>query len=434
MTYYFHPLKTVLSVLIEMGALFWFLKPVQGSAGKVRLISGYILCGIFLYWVMVAQLQSYLDFTLRVLLPMLVLRFCYEQSLRNTVYYSFVFFLCVGMCTSFLSGPLLLGFGIDISLIRDASPLSSWLYAVFIGVCKFAMVTLVRSCLHMREINFRSTAQILAICFPTVLFAYVRHELYRYAGGGDFTTTLSIMALSLFVFTFVLTISVEDNSYYTQKSEEEKRLHSQLQRQYEELLQQGKNNEAIRRMYHDIENHLACIRALSNNKDVEEYIRSIEEEMNRSQPVFNTGNAIVDIVLRGKVQEAHSRGVELEVFADASLAGFMDSVDICSLFSNALDNAIDASAKVEDADKRNVIVKTACVGRYFVVKISNFFVGKLFYQYGRLQTTKLDKTSHGIGIKGIEQTLKKYDGTLEISTEDDYFTTQMTIPLPQSSL
>ena len=46
---------------------------------------------------------------------------------------------------------------------------------------------------------------------------------------------------------------------------------------------------------------------------------------------------------------------------------------------------------------------------------------------GKIKTTKDDRQNHGFGLDNIKSALKKYDGLLDASCDDNQFTLDVTV-------
>ena len=89
---------------------------------------------------------------------------------------------------------------------------------------------------------------------------------------------------------------------------------------------------------------MICISNLSNEKDVKEYVKSLD--LNIGYINFNFGNKILDIIISEKYQLCKDKGIRFDIVAD-----FSNMMDLCVIFSNALDNAIEACDKILDDSK-----------------------------------------------------------------------------------
>lgn len=106
----------------------------------------------------------------------------------------------------------------------------------------------------------------------------------------------------------------------------------------------------------------------------------------------------------------------------------MKSSDIFSLFSNALDNAIECVSEYDD-DKRIISLKVIRQEKITLISIENYCDKEIVYDGGLPVTTKKDKNLHGFGLKSIDYIVRKYDGVVKIKTENNMFS--LTIVLPE---
>jgi sensor histidine kinase regulating citrate/malate metabolism len=106
--------------------------------------------------------------------------------------------------------------------------------------------------------------------------------------------------------------------------------------------------------------------------------------------------------------------------ADGGCLSFMAPVDLYTLFGNALDNAIEANRKL-DAAGRFIELQIYKKKGLVMVQIANPFCGTLAMEGALPRTTKEDKNRHGFGVKSIREIIEKYDGVMEITTEQQVF-------------
>ncbi len=192
------------------------------------------------------------------------------------------------------------------------------------------------------------------------------------------------------------------------------------------------NQEKVKRLYHDIKNHIACIEG--NNKEAgirKKYIDSLNLEIDRLNLGFNTGNEVLDVILNNKREKCVHNNISLKVFIDFSKVNFIEYFDICTIFANCIDNAIEACKKVKNNHNRYISIKGVCVNNFYVIKIENSKTNKIKKLNGDFLTDKKDKFLHGIGIKNIKLSVEKYNGEIIIEHLDDKFILKMLIPINQ---
>ena len=127
---------------------------------------------------------------------------------------------------------------------------------------------------------------------------------------------------------------------------------------------------------------------------------------------------------------AKKHQIRLTCVADGSLLNFMHVTDICTIFGNALDNAIESVLMQEDTQKRLIHIAVSSVRQFIFIQISNYCDYTVEHSEGQLpQTTKTDKKNHGFGLKSIRYSAQKYGGTLTVSTDKNWFELKLLIPV-----
>ncbi|WP_338658292.1 GHKL domain-containing protein [Paraclostridium sordellii] len=195
-------------------------------------------------------------------------------------------------------------------------------------------------------------------------------------------------------------------------------------------MQVESNHEKVRSLYHDMKNHMICIGNLDTIEEVKTYVGNINLELNSMNNSFNTGNKIVDIILSDKKSICIKNNINFECFLDLSKLDFVDMNDICIIFSNAIDNAIQACQKIKiNSLKKYISIKVTYVNSFCVINIENSKINKILSKKGNIITDKKDKFYHGIGIKNIRNIVNKYDGEVSIKFDDEKFLLTIMIPI-----
>ena len=105
-------------------------------------------------------------------------------------------------------------------------------------------------------------------------------------------------------------------------------------------------------------------------------------------------------------------------------------IDISSIFSNLVDNAIEACNKIDDDTiEKYIIIKGILIKGYYVVRCENSKSNTLIIRNNKIITSKKDKFLHGIGIDSIKSSIKKYNGELKIKDSDNKFVATIHIPI-----
>lgn len=204
-----------------------------------------------------------------------------------------------------------------------------------------------------------------------------------------------------------------------------------LQNQYVQYKQSRESIELINYKYHDLKHQIAVLRSEEDPNKREEFLNRMEEEIRQYEAQNKTGNKVLDTVLTTKSLYCAKHGITFTCVADGTLLDFMDVMDICSIFGNALDNAIECELKIPEKEKRLIHVTVSKQKQFLILRFENYCEETLQYQEGTPVTTKKEKEFHGYGLKSIQYTVNKYDGAVSMNLEDNWFELKVLIPIVQ---
>lgn len=206
-------------------------------------------------------------------------------------------------------------------------------------------------------------------------------------------------------------------------------INAQLKSQHQEYLQSKENIESIGRLAHDLKHQIAALRAQVDPEHMAAGFEQLEASVQQYSAQQHTGNPVLDVILTAKTHTCADRGITFTAVADGKLLDGMSSMDIASLFGNALDNAIEATSKLAAPEQRLIRLALYQQGRFVVLRVENYYDSALKTDTeGNLRTTKKDARSHGFGVKSIRHIVQQYGGEVTIRTKDHWFTLTALIP------
>ena len=104
-------------------------------------------------------------------------------------------------------------------------------------------------------------------------------------------------------------------------------------------------------------------------------------------------------------------------------------MEIAALFGNMLDNAIESTERISDAQKRLIRLYVTAEKGFLRIRIENTCAEQLRFVDGMPVTTKRDKRYHGFGMKSMRRTVEKHGGSIVADQRDDWFELKILIPL-----
>lgn len=169
---------------------------------------------------------------------------------------------------------------------------------------------------------------------------------------------------------------------------------AQLKSQHQEYLQSKENLDSIGRLAHDLKHQIAALRAQVDPEHMAAGFEQLEASVQQYSAQQHTGNPVLDVILTAKTHTCADKGITFTAVADGKLLDGMSSMDIASLFGNALDNAIEATSKLSDPEKRLIRLALYRQGQFVVLRVENYYDSALKTDTeGNLRTTKKDTRS-----------------------------------------
>ena len=202
-----------------------------------------------------------------------------------------------------------------------------------------------------------------------------------------------------------------------------------LQNQYAQYRQSRESIEVINHKYHDLKHQIAVLRAEPDAGRRSAYLDGMEEEIRDYEAQNKTGNSVLDTVLTGKSLYCTRHGVELTCVADGARLEFMDVMDLCTIFGNILDNAIECELRVEEREKRLIHLAVYAKKDLLVIRCENYCPEVLKFQDGLPVSTKPEGDYHGYGIKSVRRAAGKYGGAVTVHNGEEWFEINVVIPL-----
>ncbi|SCH44930.1 Uncharacterised protein [uncultured Clostridium sp.] len=187
--------------------------------------------------------------------------------------------------------------------------------------------------------------------------------------------------------------------------------------------------DRLKFVYHDLKNHMICMKGYDTKEEIISYINNLENQIGDFEKVKNTGNKTLDIILGEKIHLCKKHNIKFEDNINISKLGFIKDIDICAIFANAIDNAIEACVNIDNEIEKRIEVKATYINGFSIIKFINSKVNDIRIIDERIKTSKDDEKIHGIGLASIEYIVDKYDGEVVVNYSDNEFILKIMIPI-----
>lgn len=234
-----------------------------------------------------------------------------------------------------------------------------------------------------------------------------------------------IIVASCLIYPICISNIITKNYYKTINAVTNRQLKTQIE--YYNVL--NDKTRDLRVFKHNFKNTLIVLETHLKNNDLESAKKFINKSNNQLDYLntFNTGSSVLDALLFEKRRIANSYNIELE-FSGSIKTEIIDDIDLCIIFGNSIDNAIEACQKLNNEIQRIIDIKIRYLNNLVDIIITNPTLEHINIQENTMRTTKSDATNHGFGLESIYNIAEKYSGDAEIYYKDNLFTLNIVIP------
>jgi hypothetical protein len=234
------------------------------------------------------------------------------------------------------------------------------------------------------------------------------------------TAALTVMELlavvACFLCDFLLLRYIRQLENHHQVVMEKQIAELQLRSQIEHYDQLVNTIEDVGKLRHDVNNQLQTIYALLSSGETQiarTETDALQERWNAIHMERHCANKLLDALISEKEKACAAKMVTLEAKLDVPEGIALEGLDLCSLFSNILDNAIQAASIVKDGD-RKISLEAYLSAHRLSITASNTYDPK--------SPKENPSIGHGYGLQIIKSIAEKYNGGINVTTQDESFT------------
>ncbi|MCD7819768.1 MAG: GHKL domain-containing protein [Lachnospiraceae bacterium] len=322
-------------------------------------------------------------------------------------------------------------------LVKFSSTLSGvvsiYLCAVLYSVLLIPSTLLVqRETADFEELKI-TPGQLVGFVFPLALYIAVRQSVFTSLLLLNWSQWLRLELLQLAILACSNFETIAAGRMAAAEIEHSELLEKQvlLEKRQQQYSVQAASVDAINHRYHDLKHYLTAMENM-NAKEAGASVQAIRQEIEVYECMQKTGNKMLDILLFERMRECQEKNIRLIPYIDTRKIEFINLTDLCVIFGNAMDNAIEASEKLKYVNMKEISIKIGVSNNLLIMRFHNYYDGTLRYEAGKLQTQKSDSLHHGYGIESIREAVAKYGGTVAHDVNGNEFSLNILIPIIKS--
>ena len=265
---------------------------------------------------------------------------------------------------------------------------------------------------------------ILPVIFIGVnLFMIPKHRSTLYTGRVlQCYIVLSLVLLILLLLFYVMFLMMGVNLNRNARLQQENHFLSLQQERYENLCMAIEEAKQAR---HDIRHHFVQLSSLAEQGDMEKikkYLSATTEKISDYNLHF-CENQAVDSVFGYYSTLAQKENIPFHALVSLPTDLSIDEINLCLVFSNLLENAIQASVKTEPARRKINAEVYPHHNHLLLIHVENTFDGKIQQENNIFQSSK--RSGNGIGIESVRHITAKNGGACDFTYEDGIFSAKI---------
>ena len=220
------------------------------------------------------------------------------------------------------------------------------------------------------------------------------------------TNLCCVVFANLYLF-YSLKVEDEKNSMEFQIAMMKQQESMQFEHYERQREKYGKSIEIL----HDVSKHIRSIEELYRagvTDKAMEYTRQIGGILKPLVPEEYSDNPMLNILIADRKQAAESMGIRFVVKVESTWLGFIEPVDVTTLFGNLLENAMQAALKC--SGERYIKVHIKNYNEMLSIRIENSVEQEVRIKNGR--PVSAGGRGTGIGCLNVQRCVEKYGGSV----------------------
>lgn len=315
-------------------------------------------------------------------------------------------------------------------ILSAEHPLPALAFCIACLLINYMGISLLRRIMPPESSKQFTGIKLLFVVFILIPVLYMGNIQYFLPIDGQMTPlNVSVIRIVLCYFGLAAVAAIGYGLQYRETQQEAQFIRRLIEEHHEQHTHRQEMLEELNRECHDLKHQLALMHRTADAGLQAECAQKMEAITTSYENLVQTGNSVLDLILTEKQALCKKREIRLTYMIDPAPLDRLSAMDLCTVFDNALDNAIEAVSTIEDKDKRIINLYVSQKGKLLYILAENYYEHSLRWKEGELVTTKSSRSYHGYGLKSIRYAVRQYNGETSIRTEDNWFKLSIVIPL-----
>ena len=282
--------------------------------------------------------------------------------------------------------------------------------------------------LKIRNLSWKMWALVIAVggldcVFAMIFYGLGNRDFVLNTGSTQYRLIQILFSICIYLQVYLIIELIVSRNLYREKELLTHQILDEKAAYYEMRRQQDENTRRIR---HDMKAMLAVLKELCRNHEYGKLQEELEKVVGRVEAI-GTGatlnDTIVEAIVNRYSQEAEQKGIRLKVKGSMPNGHGVDMLDLSTIFSNLLANALEAC---EACNEKWVETELSYDEDWIYIQVRNSCSSTLMVKETAdsrdfPKTGKQNALNHGFGLENVFRSVKEYHGKMYLKAGDGIF-------------
>lgn len=410
-----------IGIYLDVMLLYFLTRQFETDTKKAVEMLCYVAYGVSIYFLNDLGVSVYIKTPLNITTILIMFYLLYGNLGRiQSIKFAILYFISLSIPELLITTVVFFINDYSLSDLYQNTPL--WFVCLMLSkIVTFILIVIIVKVKRISKGREHSTYRSTLLGFAPLLMtlAILIYDMYIFTNLRGFNEETLIfiivtITIALIIYTFSHIILFDIYNEYKEAERELNILESKNLMQYNFYKQKLEAELEIRKMYHDLKNNMLILKKAALNSECYD---KILDSMQKMGDFIDTGNEMLNIMLFEKMRITEENNIDFKIMVDYFNCNILSDIEICTLFGNLIDNAIEACCRMTSSNEKYISIKTKVIDNKLIIQILNSIdklpiVGN---EYQSFVTSKSDKKMHGIGLKSIRGIVEEHNGNMDIN-------------------